>query len=158
MSGPEQQASPHHSPNPGFSKRGLARRVTAQALYQWLVNTTPPDTLLKQFREQEDGLGRADPAYFEELLRGTVADAQPLTVALIPHLDRPLSQLDPVEHAILLLGAFELRSQPSVPWRVIVNECVNLAKLFGSEEGYKYVNGVLDKFAREARSQEVAAD
>ena len=146
-----------HVPNPAFSKRGLARRVTAQALYQWLVNTTPPDVLLVQFREQEDGLGRADPAYFEELLRGVVENAQPLTLGLVPHLDRPLNQLDPVEHAILLLGAYELSSQPSVPWRVIVNECVNLAKLFGSEEGFKYVNGVLDKFARAARPQEVAA-
>ena len=125
-----------HVPNPAFSKRGLARRVTAQALYQWLVNTTPPEVLMRQFREQEDGLGRADPAYFEELLCGTVEQAQPLTLALIPHLDRPLAQLDPVEHAILLLGAYELANQPSVPWRVIVNECVNLAKLFGSEEGF----------------------
>ncbi len=146
-----------HVPNPAFSKRGLARRVTAQALYQWLVNTTPPEVLMRQFREQEDGLGRADPAYFEELLCGTVEQAQPLTLALIPHLDRPLAQLDPVEHAILLLGAYELANQPSVPWRVIVNECVNLAKLFGSEEGFKYVNGVLDKYARVVRQQEVAA-
>jgi len=146
-----------HVPNPAFSKRGLARRVTAQALYQWLVNTTPPEVLMRQFREQEDGWGRADPAYFEELPCGTVGQAQPRTLALIPHLDRPLAQLDPVEHAILLLGAYELANQPSVPWRVIVNECVNLAKLFGSEEGFKYVNGVLDKYARVVRQQEVAA-
>jgi len=137
------------------SPRALARRVTAQALYQWLVNTTPPETLLKQFREQDDGLGRADPIYFDTLLKGVVENAADLTMALVPHLDRPITQLDPVEHAVLLLGAYEMQHEPSVPWRVIVNECVNLTKLFGSEEGFKYVNGVLDKLARKARPQEV---
>lgn len=137
------------------SRRGLARRVTAQALYQWLVNETSPELLLRQFREQDEGLGRADPAYFEALLRGVVENAQPLTLSVVPHLDRPLQQLDPVEHAILLLGAYELAHEPSVPWRVIVNEAVNLAKLFGSEEGYKFVNGVLDKLARQLRPAEV---
>lgn len=138
------------------SPRALARRVTAQALYQWLVNTTPPAVLLKQFREQDDGLGRADPAYFDTLLQGVVEHAPDLTMALVPHLDRPITQLDPVEHAVLLLGAYELQHEASVPWRVIVNECVNLTKLFGSEEGFKYVNGVLDKLARKTRPSEVA--
>lgn len=137
------------------SPRALARRVTAQALYQWLVNTTSPETLLKQFREQADGLGRADPVYFDTLLNGVIENATELTLALVPHLDRPINQLDPVEHAVLLVGAYELQYQPSVPWRVIVNECVNLTKLFGSEEGFKYVNGVLDKMARKARPAEV---
>lgn len=146
---PQQPAGP-------VSRRGLARRVTAQALYQWLVNETAPEQLLRQFREQDEGLGRADPAYFEALLRGVVDNAQPLTLAVVPHLDRPITQLDPVEHAILLLGAYELSHEPSVPWRVIVNEAVNLAKLFGSEEGYKFVNGVLDKLARQLRPAEVS--
>lgn len=139
------------------SRRGLARRLTIQALYQWLVNETPPATLLKQFREQESGLGRADPAYFEELLNGTVRDAIELTLALVPHLDRPLNQLDPVEHAILLLGAWEMAHKPEVPWKVVVNESVNLAKTFGAEDGYKFVNGVLDKLARTARAVELGA-
>lgn len=139
------------------SRRGLARRVTAQALYQWLVNETPPNQLIQQFRDQDEGLGRADPTYFEALLRGVVDNAQPLTLAVVPHLDRPIAQLDPVEHAILLLGAYELSHEPSVPYRVVVNEAVNLAKLFGSEEGYKFVNGVLDKLARQVRPSEVAA-
>jgi transcription antitermination protein NusB len=144
-------------PNNGaVSRRGLARRVAAQALYQWLVNTTPPEVLLKQFREQDDGIGRAHPEYFEELLRGTVEHATDLTLALVPHLDRPIAQLDPVEHAVLLLGGYELAHQPSVPWRVVVNESVTLAKLFGSDEGFKYINGVLDKLARQLRPAEVA--
>ncbi|MFP5306943.1 MAG: transcription antitermination factor NusB [Gammaproteobacteria bacterium] len=133
------------------SRRGLARRLTVQALYQWLINENSPASLLRQFREQEEGLGRADPQYFEELLNGVVAHAPELTLDFVPHLDRPLSQLDPVEHAILLLGTYELRHKPEVPWKVVVNESVNLAKMFGAEDGYKFVNGVLDKLARTLR-------
>lgn len=140
-----------HGNQGSLSRRGLARRVTVQALYQWLLNQTPPTALLRQFREQDDGLGRADPAYFEELLNGVVAQAPALTLDLVPHLDRPLAQIDPVEHAVLLLGTYELRYAPSVPWKVIVNEAVNLTKLFGAEDGYKFVNGVLDKLAHQLR-------
>jgi transcription antitermination protein NusB len=139
---------------PPISRRGLSRRLTVQALYQWLVNETSPEVLLRQFRDQEEGLGRADPAYFEELLKGTVNAAPELTVSLVPHLDRPIVQLDPVEHAILLLGAYEMASKPEVPWKVVVNESVNLAKMFGAEDGYKFVNGVLDKLARVTRAGE----
>lgn len=137
------------------SRRGLARRLTVQALYQWLINETPPEVLLKQFRDQEEGLGRADPDYFNELLQGVVAEAPQLSLSVAPHLDRPLAQLDPVEHAILLLGAYELQRKPEVPWKVVVNEAVNLAKMFGAEDGFKFVNGVLDKLARSARSAEI---
>ena len=137
------------------SRRGLARRLTVQALYQWLLNETFPEILLRQFREQEEGLGRADPAYFELLLKGVVDNAPELTLAITPHLDRPLNQLDPVEHAILLVGAYELRYCLDVPWKVAVNEAVNLAKTFGAEEGFKFVNGVLDKLARDSRSAEM---
>lgn len=139
------------------SRRGLARRLTVQALYQWLVNETQPSQLIKQFREQDEGLGRADGEYFNELLEGVVLQAPDLTLKLVPHLDRPLNQLDPVEHAILLLGAYELQYKPEVPWKVAVNEAVNLTKMFGAEEGYKFVNGVLDKLARDTRAAEVGA-
>ena len=116
------------------SRRGLARRLTVQALYQWLLNETPVTVLLKQFREQDEGLGRADPLYFEELLNGVMDNAPELTLAIVPHLDRPLAQLDPVEHAVLLLGAYEIRFRPDVPWKVAVNESVNLAQMFGAED------------------------
>lgn len=147
----EQSSAPH-------SRRGLARRVTVQALYQWLINETPPETLLLQFRQQDEGLGRADPDYFNELLCGVLEHAPALSAELAPHLDRPLNQLDPVEHAILLLATYELRYKPEVPWKVVVNEAVNLAKMFGAEEGYKFVNGVLDKLARAARPAEIEAE
>lgn len=139
------------------SRRGLARRLTVQALYQWLINETTPDAMLRQFREQPEGLGRADGEYFNELLKGVVLNAPQLTIALVPHLDRPLNQLDPVEHAVLLLAAFELQHEPAVPWRVVVNEAVNLAKMFGAEDGYKFVNGVLDKLARAVRPDQISA-
>ncbi len=137
------------------SRRGLARRLTVQALYQWLVNETSPDALLRQFKEQPEGLGRADGDYFGELLQGTVKAAPQLNDMLTPYLDRPLTQLDPVEHAVLLLGAYELQHKPEVPWKVVVNEAVNLTKMFGAEEGFKFVNGVLDKLARNARATEI---
>lgn len=140
------------------SRRGLARRLTVQALYQWMVNETKPEAMIRQFREQPEGLGRADEEYFIGLLNAIINDVPTLTVALVPHLDRPLNQLDPVEHSILLLAAYELQYRPEVPWKVAVNEAVNLAKLFGAEDGYKFINGVLDKLARVARPAEVAAN
>lgn len=145
------------SDNAPTSRRGLARRLTVQALYQWLVNETGPDALLRQFAEQPEGLGRADPEYFSELLHGVMQERAQLTGAIAPHLDRPLEQLDPVEHAVLLLGAYELMYKPEVPWKVVVNESVSLTKVFGAEDGYKFINGVLDKLARTARSNEVQA-
>jgi len=136
------------SDNAPTSRRGLARRLTLQALYQWLVNETSPDSMLRQF---------AEPEYFAELLHGVVLAKAELTAAVTPYLDRPLEQLDPVEHAVLLLGAYELIHKPEVPWKVVVNESVNLAKVFGAEEGYKFINGVLDKLARAQRGSEIGA-
>jgi N utilization substance protein B len=144
------------SENPGQSRRGLARRLTVQAIYQWLVNETPPAAMIRQFNEQPEGLGRADAVYFTELLNGVVEQAPQLTLLLVPHLDRPLNQLDPVEHAILLLCAYELQHRPEVPWKVAVNESVNLAKIFGAEDGYKFVNGVVDKLAHAVRAAEIS--
>ncbi|HEX7380665.1 MAG TPA: transcription antitermination factor NusB [Nevskiaceae bacterium] len=141
----------------GLSRRSLARRLTVQALYQWLLNETPPGVMVRQFAAQPDGLGRADRSYFDALLRETVAAVPQLDALLVPHLDRPLVQLDPVEHAVLLLGTHELASHPEVPWKVVVNEAVDLARLFGAAEGYKYVNGVLDGLAHQLRGAEVNA-
>lgn len=143
--------------NLSLSRRSLARRLTVQALYQWIVNETRPETMIRQFREQPEGLGRADAEFFTNLLNGVVADATELTLLLVPCLDRPLNQLDPVEHAILLLGAYELARCPDVPWKVAVNEAVNLTKLFGAEDGFKFVNGVLDKLAHTQRASEISA-
>jgi N utilization substance protein B len=139
---------------PQISKRGLARRLTVQALYQWLVNETLPERMLQQFRE-EDSLGRADVAYFKSLLHGAVRESGMLTDTFGEYLDRALEQIDPVERAVLMLGTYELMFCPDVPWKVVVNESVNLAKMFGAEDSYKYINGVLDKVARTVRAVEV---
>jgi transcription antitermination protein NusB len=138
-----------------LSRRGLARRLCVQALYQWLVNETQPERLLQQFRD-EDSLGRADVDYFKALLHGTVRESGMLVDTFSEYLDRALEQLDPVERAVLMVGSYELMFCPDVPWKVVVNESVNLCKTFGAEDSYKYINGVLDKVARTVRAVEVA--
>ena len=139
------------------SRRGLSRRLTVQALYQWLVNETQPERMLQQFRD-EDSLGRADVEYFKALMLGCVREAGTLTDTFSEYLDRGLEQLDPVERAVLMLGTYELMFCPDVPWKVVVNESVNQAKMFGAEDSFKYINGVLDKVARTVRAVEVAAN
>lgn len=138
-----------------ISRRSLSRRVASQALYQWLVNETQPEEMLLQFREE--GLGRADAEYFKTLMNGCVREVVPLTQAFSKHLDRDLEQIDPVERAILMVGTYELMFEPSVPWRVAVNESVNLAKTFGASDSYKYINGVLDRIAHELRAADIQA-
>ena len=140
-----------------MSRRGLARRLTVQALYQWLVNETLPERMLQQFRE-EDSLGRADVEYFKALLHGCVRESGMLADTFSEYLDRAIEQLDPVERAVLMLGSYELMFCPDVPWKVIVNEAVNLTKVFGAEDSYKYINGVLDKVARTVRAVEVSSE
>ena len=136
------------------SRRGLARRLTVQALYQWLVNETQPERMLQQFRD-EDSMGRADVDYFKSLLHGCVRESGLLTDTFSEYLDRALEQLDPVERAVLMLGTYELMFCPDVPWKVVVNESVNQAKMFGAEESFKFINGVLDKVARTVRTTEI---
>ena len=139
------------------SRRGLARRLTVQALYQWLVNETPPERLMKEVHD-EDSMGRADVEYFKSLLYGAIHEADTLVETFSEYLDRDLAQLDPVERAVLMMGSYELMFCPDVPWKVVVNEAVNLAKMFGAEDSYKYINGVLDKVARTVRAVEVAGN
>jgi N utilization substance protein B len=135
------------------NSRRRAREFALQALYQWLVNESPADALLAQLKEQKD-FAKADAALAEALLRGVVADAEALRALVTPYLDRPVKELSPVEHALLLLAACELRDQVETPYRVIINEAVELAKSFGGTDGHKYVNGVLDKLALGLRPNE----
>ncbi|MCI0749634.1 MAG: transcription antitermination factor NusB [Nevskiales bacterium] len=139
--------------SPPISRRGLARRLTVQAVYHWLVNETPPERLLRQFHD-ENSLGRADVEYFKRLLFGTVREASTLTDTFSEYLDRGLEQLDPVERAVLMTGCYELMFCPDIPWKVILNEAIGLAKIFGAEDSYKYINGVLEKVARTVRIME----
>ncbi len=138
------------------NSRRRAREFALQAIYQWLVNESAADTLLAQLKEQKE-FPKADQALTEALLRGVIANADALRELVTPFLDRKMKELSPVEHALLLLSAFELRDHADTPYRVIINEAIELAKSFGGTDGHKYVNGVLDKLAAELRPNEIGA-
>jgi len=124
-----------------------------QGLYAWQVSGGSAAELQAQLAETRD-FGKADARYFAHLLAGAIAHAAELEQLLAPALDRRPAELSPVEHAILLLAVFELRDAPDIPYRVVINEAVELAKAFGGTDGHKYVNGVLDKLAATLRAEE----
>jgi len=123
------------------------RRVALQALYQWRLNHQEVEGLIDEFTGQGQ-LRSADARYFRCLLTGVTQQARQLDDALAGLLDRPPQNLDPIEHVVLHLGMYELLHQPSVPWRVVIDQAVALCKLFGGEDSYKYINAVLDRAAR----------
>ncbi len=137
------------------NSRRRAREFALQAIYQWLVNESSAETLLAQLREQKE-FPKADQPLAEALLRGVIGNADALRLLLTPYLDREIKGLSPVEHGLLLLSAFELRDHAQTPYKVIINEAIELAKSFGGTDGHKYVNGVLDKLAAELRPTEVS--
>lgn len=130
-----------------------ARERVIQALYQQILNSTPVDMLDAQFMEDVFML-KVDLELFRRIVRGVSANEQALDMAFTPLLDRPLAELDPIEHAILRMGAFELIYTPEIPRAVAINEAVEMAKLYGASESHKYVNGVLDKLADHVRQSE----
>ena len=130
--------------------RSRARRAALQALYQWQMTAEALDTISAQFREDKSWR-RIDEDMFSALLYGVPGNVDALDAHLEPLLDRPVAQLDPVERAILRMGAFELTHRDDIPWRVVINECVEMAREFGAEQSHKYVNGILDKLARSTR-------
>jgi transcription antitermination protein NusB len=136
--------------------RRRAREFAVQGLYQWLIAGGSADDVLAHLREL-DGFERADRAHLDALLHGGIEQAAALDAAIARHVDRPTRQLSPVEHAVLMIGAYELTHCIDVPYRVVINEAVELAKSFGGTDGHKYVNGVLDKTAADLRPAEVAA-
>ena len=137
--------------------RSRARRRALQALYQWQIKgeEESADDLVGQFLAHQD-FSEVDEQYFETLLRGVLAAAHLFDSQLQPFMDRPMSQVDQVERVILRLGAFELLEQPEVPFRVILDEAIDLSHRFGAEQGHAYINGVLDKAARAWRVDEFA--
>ncbi len=141
------------SPRTLSSQRSAARKLALQALYRWQLNECPWQDLIQEFDEAED-MSRADREYFRELVEGIWRGREALDVELSTWTDRVPSLLDPVEHAILLIGVYELRHRQDVPYRVAINEAVSLAKRFGATDGHKYVNAVLDRAARTIRPDE----
>ena len=124
-----------------------------QALYQWDLSAGSLSEIETQFLEEED-FSKADKSYFHELLHGVPARLDEVEQAFAAFLDRPLSEIDPVERAVLRMASYELMVRSDVPYKVIINESVNLTKKFGAEQAYKYVNGVLDQTARRLRAVE----
>jgi len=144
---------PNASAYSASSARSVARKLALQALYRWQLNQSPWQDLVQEFAGADD-MARADRDYFRELLEGICGSHAELDAQLAAWMDRPPEQLDPIEHAVLLIGAHELALRPEVPYRVVINEAVNLAKRFGATDGHKFVNAVLDRAARELREHE----
>ncbi|MGA9334033.1 MAG: transcription antitermination factor NusB [Rudaea sp.] len=136
-----------------LAARSRARRRATQAIYAWQIGGNSMSVVIDEFRHEQD-MEIADLDYFEDLLVGVERHCADLDERLIPFLDREVGQVDPIERAILRMSAYELRHRPDVPYRVVLNEAIEIAKRFGSEHGHTYVNGVLDKAASEWRPNE----
>jgi N utilization substance protein B len=138
------------------SARRRSRELALQGLYQWLVSRADGAEIEAHLQEQE-GFDKLDRVHLDALLHGCIREAAELDAVLAHHVDRKTSLLSPVEHAVLMIGVYELKHCVDIPYRVAINEGVELAKSYGGTDGHKYVNGVLDKAAGELRPVEVAA-
>jgi N utilization substance protein B len=138
------------------ARRRRARHYAMQALYQWYMADAALNAIEAEFRSDYD-FEKVDGDYFHAVLHGVPASVDELDAAFAPLLDRALDDLDPIEHTLLRMGTWELRERIDVPYRVVINEAVALAKKFGATDGHKYINGVLDKLARQLRPAELGA-
>lgn len=139
------------------SARSRSREFAVQALYQHLVGRNDA-TAIDHFTRDLAGFHKADALHYDALLHGCVESAEALDALILPLLDRPMAEISPIEHSVMWIGAYELQHCLDVPWRVVLNECIELAKEFGGTDGHKYVNGVLNGLAPQLRAAEVAAD
>jgi N utilization substance protein B len=143
--------------NGSHDDRRLARRRALQALYQWHMTGQTASEILKQFIEEQD-MAKVDVGYFETLLTDVITRSKELDQRIGEAADRELRRVDPLELAVLRLAAYELLHRPEIPYRVVLDQAVDLAKSFGSDQSPVYVNGVLDRCAREWRSVEIKHD
>lgn len=139
---------------PHVSPRTQARRVAMQGVYQWQMTNDAPIAIMRYFQES-DRLQDLDFDLFKELLDNVIAQHEQLDQVFAQYLDRDINRLDPVERAILRIGTYELQTNLAIPYKAVINEAVELAKRFGSEDGHKFVNGVLDKVAKQLRQLEM---
>ena len=157
MLAPEQsqpQPATQAKPKPKSARR-WAREFALQGLYEFYV--AKHDAVSIRLRtEADEDFKRCDKAFFREMWKGMTADLESLVVIAQPHVDRPFAQISPIERGIILIGTWELKSRFDIPYRVAINESVELAKSFGGTDGHKWVNGVLDKVAPLLRADEVA--
>jgi N utilization substance protein B len=139
------------------SARTRAREFAVQALYQHLVGQNGVEAI-DNFTRNLQGFSKADSVHYDAIFRGCLIDTAALDALVVPKLDRPLLEISPCEHAIMWMGVYEFQNCPEIPWRVVLNEYIELAKAFGGTDGHKYVNGVLHKLAQELRPLEFAKD
>ncbi len=162
MSGPiETPSGPPRARTPGRrvgakSARRRSRELALQGLYEWLLGGADAGVIDAHVREQDD-FAKCDRAHFDLLFHGTIREAKEIDVVLAAYIDRKTELLSPIEHAALMIGAYELMHCIEIPYKVAINEAVELAKSFGGTDGHKYVNGVLDKAAAQLRQLEVDA-
>jgi N utilization substance protein B len=147
----------HANPSKNRTPRHRAREFALQGLYQWLLNNESASTVVNHIRGAH-GFDKADAEHFTVLLNGAIGSSVELRAMFAPLVDRGINELSPIEHAVLLIGAYELKNNLEIPYRVVINEAVELTKSFGGIDGHNYVNGVLDKLAAQLRPEEVAAD
>lgn len=138
------------------SDRSRARRYVVQALYEWQVSGNAPKDIEQQFLIEHQ-TRKFDRPYFNELLNGVTEQVEELDAEISPLSERPFKEVDLVEKAILRLGCFELKNRIDIPYRVVINEAIELTKTFGADQAYKFVNGTMDKLAEQLRKAEVAA-
>ena len=138
------------------AERRKARHYGMQALYQWLMADAQLNVIESEFRDEYD-FSHVDLEYFQALLHGVPGCVDELEAIFEPLLDRKLDELDPIERTLLRMGTFELKERLDVPYKVVINEAVALTRKFGATDGHKYINGVLDKVARELRKAETDA-
>jgi len=136
-----------------LAARSRARRRALQAVYAWQMSGSHMNAVIEQFRHEQD-MEVADLEYFEDLLHGVATNVQAIDAVIKPHVDRDVAQIDPIERAALRLAAYELKYRVDVPYRVVINEAIEVTKRFGADHGHSYVNGVLDKLAGELRADE----
>lgn len=139
------------------NNRTRAREFALQGLYQGIVGRNPVDDV-DAFTRDLAGFNKADAVHYDALLRGCLAGAEPMDALIAPLLDRPMAEISPIEHAIMWIGVYEMQNCLDVPWRVVLNECIELAKEFGGTDGHKYVNAVLNGLAPQLRATEVESD
>ena len=139
------------------SNRSRAREFALQALYQYLVGGNAPEAI-DAFTRDLAGFHKADSAHYDALLHGCIETSTALDALITPLLDRKMTEISPIERAVMWMGVYEFQHCLDVPWRVVLNECIELAKEFGGTDGHKYVNGVLGGLAPKLRADEVAAD
>ena len=160
----DSNTAPDPDPNPGRTgkikktsrtqQRRYARERALQALYQWDIGNAQSSDVRKQFLDTQD-MSRVDVDYFVELFNGISHDPDVVDTAMADALDRPIDDLDPIERGVLRVAVFELMQRPDIPARVVINEGVEITKRFGADKGHRYVNGVLDKLAKQLRSGEM---